>query len=141
MARKIALSLGLFVAFLPYLGFPEALDTVLYTTGGLIIAFLAWSGTKPAPTSTIEEMEGELQHATDDGDTSNELKEKESVTEEKKNDLSYHEEEVQHHDHDDHIHKGEGQSSSDKMVSVAFAKHRSHNLKKRITQEGPQLPT
>jgi hypothetical protein len=123
MARKIALILGLFVALLPYLGFPEDVDTVLYTGAGLVIAFLAWSGKRPAPTSSLEDMEGELRDAA----------------------------------HGDHHHGPSEESSSEPSpqteenapktevanttVSVSFAKQRSRNLKKRITQEGDQPST
>jgi len=40
MLRKIIMTLGLFVALLPYLGIPRGVDTVLYTSSGLIIFFL-----------------------------------------------------------------------------------------------------
>lgn len=140
MARKIALSLGLFVAFLPYLGFPEALDTVLYTIAGLIIAFLAWSGKRPIPESTIEEMEGELQNAAEE-DTSHtskaqDIAPKKSVEVPLKESVS----ENNHPMPGDNTPK-ESQFPPDKTVSVSFTKHRSHNLKKRITQAEPQSPT
>lgn len=40
MLRKILMTIGLFVAFLPYLGIPRVYDAVLYSTAGLAIFFL-----------------------------------------------------------------------------------------------------
>jgi len=140
MARKIALSLGLFVAFLPYLGFPEDLDTVLYTLAGLVIAFLAWSGKRPAPESTIEEMEGELQNAAEE-DAAHTLKAQE-IAPKKSVNVPPQESatEDNHREPKENVSK-ESQLPPDKTVSVSFTKHRSHNLKKRITQTEPQSPT
>jgi hypothetical protein len=124
MARKIALILGLFVAFLPYLGFPEDLDTWLYTIAGLIIAFLAWSGKRPTPASSIEEMEGELHDATHEDSAHNHVAQKVEATP-----LPKIESEVK----ESVLHQGENTT-----VAVAFAKQRTRNLKKRITQEGQE---
>ncbi len=122
MARKIVLILGLFVAVLPYLGFPEALDNVLYSVAGLLIAFLAWSGKRTVSTSSIEEMEGELHEATkEESPTSTHLPSTEPVLEKEGPALT--------------LATDEQITESDKTVSVSFAKHRSRNLKKRITQE------
>jgi hypothetical protein len=135
MARKIVLILGLFVALLPYLGFPESLDTVIYTVAGLMVAFLAWSGKRSPTTSTMEEMEGELQDATHDHveerapEPAPVIKKetvvppvvsetpRETVVTPPTNDLVK-------------------PVTEDKTVAVAFAKQRTRNLKKRITQEG-----
>jgi len=128
MARKIVLILGLFVALLPYLGFPEALDNVLYTIAGLLIAFLAWSGKRPTPVSSIEEMEGELHEAMKE--------EHDSQTYESQKPLRSRTESVPEKMENPAISTTEVETVlNDKMVSVAFAKHRSRNLKKRITQD------
>lgn len=47
MLRKIIMSLGLFVAFLPYLGIPRSIDAVVYTVLGLLIFFLLIFSKKP----------------------------------------------------------------------------------------------
>ena len=126
MARKIALFLGLFVAFLPYLGFPEDLDTWLYTIAGLVIAFLAWSGKRPAVTSSIEDMEGELHDATHE---ENSHQHASTSSHPMTPDVSLvSTEEI----------KSNTPSPANTTVAVAFAKQRSRNLKKRITQDGTE---
>jgi hypothetical protein len=41
--NKIILLLGLWVALLPYLGFPGGLENLFYVVSGLLISFLAFS--------------------------------------------------------------------------------------------------
>jgi hypothetical protein len=121
MARKIALSLGIFVALLPYLGFPDHLDTILFTVSGLVIAFLAWSG-KRVPPPLPDEVEGELREVTNDpAGASPEM--------EKKNSLTPVSPEV--HSMPDSSHQ-----EGNKALAVSFTKQRQRNLSKRITQEG-----
>ncbi len=129
MARKIVLVLGLLVALLPYLGFPEALDTVLYSIAGLLIAFLAWSGKRPTHTTSIEEMEGELHEATKE-----EHAPLPTATEEPPQVSPEPVAEKVEVPASSPV-SAEEIPSNDKMVSVSFTKHRSRNLKKRITQE------
>lgn len=40
MLRKILIGLGLLIAFLPYLGFPQSFDAIISTTAGLLIVLL-----------------------------------------------------------------------------------------------------
>jgi hypothetical protein len=134
MARKIALMLGLFVALLPYLGFPESLDSMLYTISGLVITFLAWSGKRP-PSAPLDEMEGELGEITDGGpqkSTDAPAVAKASVPEEKSVEQTIISTPPPL-DHQD--------LPNDRTLAVAFTKQRQRNLNKRITQEGSQTPS
>ncbi len=126
MARKIALFLGLFVAFLPYLGFPDDLDKFLYTIAGLVIAFLAWSGKRPTVASSLEDMEGELHDATHEETPSQHSSVVSSPVATPPPPSSV--EALQ----------SENSSPSNTTVAVSFAKQRTRNLKKRITQDGTQ---
>lgn len=46
MLRKILIGLGLLVTLLPYLGFPDVVDTVISTASGLMIISLLMFGRK-----------------------------------------------------------------------------------------------
>ena len=47
--RKILIGLGLLIAFLPYLGFPQSFDTVVGTASGLLIVLLLALSRKDLP--------------------------------------------------------------------------------------------
>lgn len=53
MLRRIIISLGAFVAILPYLGLPHAWDSVLFTLSGLTVIVLLLLSRRPSSQSRI----------------------------------------------------------------------------------------
>lgn len=62
MLRKILIGLGVVVTLLPYLGFPSSVDTVIYTTAGLLIIFLLTIGRRVRPHHEVSENVTEAPH-------------------------------------------------------------------------------
>ena len=123
MMRRVLMILGVLIALMPYLGFPESFAGIFYTIAGMIVTFLAWNlKEEQISLAELEVLEEELNTIAEDHS---------------------HAEEVQVA----HAETGSvsvvtsapfdvpASLSTEKPVEVSFEKRKQRNLKKRITRE------